>query len=239
MLRISPDGKKFERYAYGLRFAYGMAFNEAGDLFCSDNEGGGNPTEEINHIVKGGNYGHHPKLADSPPIPPLLAITPHLSTDGIDFNPTSNNFGGTGGDLFIASWGPDGQWSKGGVFRARLKKQPDGKYTGDWSYLRRHWARQWTCDSAPMVIFTWRGSAWKAPATRPTKLPGRRATSTGSSMPRGFRPANIRPTEAASLWKIHCSRPGRWAIPQRQSLGDAAHLPELPFHRWLRQFPRP
>ena len=78
MIRISPDGKTFERYAYGLRFAYGIAFNEAGDLFCTDNEGGDNPAEKLNYITKGGNYGHHPKLATGPKLPPVLWITAHL-----------------------------------------------------------------------------------------------------------------------------------------------------------------
>lgn len=131
ILRISPDGKTIERFAYGLRFPYGLAFNEAGDLFFSDNEGSGNSTEEINHAVKGGNYGHSPKLADSPPRDPILRIQPHMSANGIEFNPTSNDFGGTAGDLFIACWGPDGAWNIGAVRRARLTKSSDGTYTAE------------------------------------------------------------------------------------------------------------
>jgi putative heme-binding domain-containing protein len=131
LLRISPDGKTIERFAYGLRFSYGLAFNESGDLFFSDNEGGGNSTEEINHAVKGGNYGHHPKLADSKPRDPILRLQSHMSANGIEFNPTSNDFGGTAGDLFIACWGPDGAWNTGAVRRARLTKSADGSYTAE------------------------------------------------------------------------------------------------------------
>jgi putative heme-binding domain-containing protein len=128
LLRISPDGKTIERFAYGLRYAYGLAFNDHGDLFFSDNEGGGNPTEEINHAVRGGNYGHHPKLADSAAIEPVIRLTPHTSTDGIDFNPAGNDFGGTAGDLFVACFGPDGQWDKGGIVRVRMTRRADGSY---------------------------------------------------------------------------------------------------------------
>ena len=130
MIRISPDGKSFQRFAYGLRFAYGIAFNEAGDLFSTDNEGGGNPAEKLSYITKGGNYGHHPKLATGPKIPPVVWITAHMSTDGMDFNPSTNDFGGTAGDCFIALWGPDGQYDKGGITRVRLTKKPDGTYDG-------------------------------------------------------------------------------------------------------------
>jgi putative heme-binding domain-containing protein len=128
VLRISPDGKTIERFAYGLRYPYGLAFNDAGDLFFSDNEGGGNATEEINHAVKGGNYGHRPKLATAPARNPILRITSHMSANGLAFNPAGNDFGGTAGDLFVACWGPDGQWRRGSIVRARLTRQAEGTY---------------------------------------------------------------------------------------------------------------
>ncbi len=131
LLRISPDGKSIERHACGLRFAYGLAMNEAGDLFFTDNEGGGNATEELNLVVKNGNYGHHPKSPAGPPIDPLLRIASHTSATGMQFNPSTNDFGGTAGDGFIAQWGPDGQWDKGGIVRVRLTKKPDGSYEAE------------------------------------------------------------------------------------------------------------
>src|SRR5688500_15439299 len=48
IMRISPDGKICERVATGIRSVPGLAFNDYGDLFFIDNEGGGNAKEELN-----------------------------------------------------------------------------------------------------------------------------------------------------------------------------------------------
>ncbi|MCW1925701.1 ThuA domain-containing protein [Luteolibacter arcticus] len=129
MLRISPDGKTIERFACGLRFAYDLAINEAGDIFFTDNKSSGNPTEELNHAVKDGNYGHHPKKPVSPPTLPILDVASDASPDGCEFNPTTNTrFGNTAGDLFIACWGNDGRWENGGIARVRLTKDAKGTY---------------------------------------------------------------------------------------------------------------
>lgn len=130
IIRISPDGKTIERFAYGLRFPYGLAINEADDIFFTDNRGGNqNVTEELNHAVRGGNYGHNPKNADSPAIDPILNIQTNASPVGCSFNPSDNaRFGDTAGDLFIACWGNDGAWDKGGIARVRLTKRADGSY---------------------------------------------------------------------------------------------------------------
>ena len=131
ILRISPDGKKIERFANGLRYAYGLAFNADGDLFFSDNKGGGNPTEELNHVVAGANYGHNPH-SDRPtsvePRTPTLNIQYGAGSGGITFNSPDNDFGGGAGDLFAAMWGPDGQWENGSIVRVELNKQDDGSY---------------------------------------------------------------------------------------------------------------
>jgi putative heme-binding domain-containing protein len=130
MIRISPDGKKIERFASGLRYAYGIAINEAGDVFFTDNRGGKqNVTEELNHAIAGGNYGHKPKNPNSPAIEPILSIQTNASPTGCAFNPTHNtNFGDTAGDLFIACWGNDGAWNKGGIAHVQLTQQADGSY---------------------------------------------------------------------------------------------------------------
>jgi len=130
MIRISPDGKKIERFACGLRYAYGLAINDAGDVFFTDNHGGEqNVTEELNHAVLGGNYGHLPKNPTALVSKPILDIQTDASPNGCAFNPLSNkHFGNTAGDLFIACWGNDGQWENGGIARARLSKRPDGGY---------------------------------------------------------------------------------------------------------------
>ncbi len=132
ILRISPDGKKIERFANGLRYPYGLAINPAGDVFFSDNKGSGNPTEELNHAVAGGNYGHNPHKDRQPTVkarPPILQIKYGAGSGGIAFNSADNDFGGTAGDLFISMWGPDGQWNNGSIVRVELTKQEDGSYS--------------------------------------------------------------------------------------------------------------
>ncbi|HEU5146943.1 MAG TPA: PQQ-dependent sugar dehydrogenase, partial [Chryseosolibacter sp.] len=59
IIRISPNGKGFEQVATGIRSVPGMAFNDEGDLFFLDNEGGGNPTEELNRLTLHSFYGHN------------------------------------------------------------------------------------------------------------------------------------------------------------------------------------
>lgn len=133
LLRVSPDGRQVERVATGLRNAYGMALHPGGDLFFSDNQGGGNPTEEINLVRRGAFYGHHPeKFPGHPPAtPPLVSVHFGYGLVGIAFNPLTNDFGGTAGDLFVGSWGPDFLWDRGSVSRVRLHRDPDGGYRAE------------------------------------------------------------------------------------------------------------
>lgn len=131
VLRVSPDGKTIEKFADGVRYPYGMAFNEAGELFVSDNKGGGNADEELNHVVRGGNYGHNPHGppdGNRQPRAPTLPVQYGSGAGGMVFNPPGNSFGGTAGDLFLCMWGPDGQWSVGSIVRVRLERQADGSY---------------------------------------------------------------------------------------------------------------
>ncbi len=130
ILRISPDGQKVERFATGLRFSYGMACNPEGDLFFTDNHGGDNPTEELNLAVRDRFYGQNPsKFPDHPPAqPPLMSVQYGVAPAGLAFNAPANEFGATGGDLFMACWGPDWLFNRGSIVRVRLFRQPDGKY---------------------------------------------------------------------------------------------------------------
>jgi putative heme-binding domain-containing protein len=61
--RVSPDGKKFERYASGFRNIFDAGVNHAGELFTYDadmeydfNTPWYRPTR-VNHVVSGGEYG--------------------------------------------------------------------------------------------------------------------------------------------------------------------------------------
>ena len=132
ILRISPDGKKVERVVTGIRSVYGLGFNQYGDLFFTDNEGGGNPTEELNRVVKNGFYGHNPAkyASESTSITaPVHTLETEVAPSGIEFNWVDNDFGGTRGNLFIAFYGPGERWTRGGVGRIDMQRLADGSYS--------------------------------------------------------------------------------------------------------------
>lgn len=131
IIRISPNGKRMEQVATGIRSVPGMAFNDAGDLFFVDNEGGGNPTEELNRLVAKAFYGHNKKKypADSATTTrPEFDLQTEVAPSSIEFNSTTNDFGGTPGNLFVAYYGPGERWNRGAVGRVVITKQPDGSY---------------------------------------------------------------------------------------------------------------
>lgn len=133
LLRVQPDGSGIERIATGLRFAFGMAINERGELYFSDNKGGGNAYEEINRVVPGSFYGHNPdKYTNTPPpVAPTVRVRFGYGLVGLAFNATTNDFGGTAGDLFVASWGPDFRWERGAISRIRFERMADGTFKGE------------------------------------------------------------------------------------------------------------
>lgn len=122
LLRVSPDGKHVERLATGLRSPYGLAFNRRGDLFFIDNEGGENPSEELNRWIEDAFYGHNKKKFpeyDSVTAPEH-ALTSDVAPAGIEFNSSENDFGGTSGNLFIAFYGPGERWERGSIARVKI-----------------------------------------------------------------------------------------------------------------------
>jgi putative heme-binding domain-containing protein len=129
IIRISPDGKKSERVATGIRSVPGMQFNEHGDLFFIDNEGGGNPTEELNVLQPGGFYGHNKKKFQSDSIvKPQFDLKAELAPSAIVFNKKENDFGGKGGNLMVSYYGPGERWTRGAVSSVKIEKGSDGKY---------------------------------------------------------------------------------------------------------------
>lgn len=129
ILRISPDGERAERYATGLRFSPGMGFNDLGDLFFSDNKGDENLSEELNYVLEGKFYGNNPgKYPGEERTDPLVKVKHGFAMGGLCFNRQDNDFDGTEGDMFIACWGPNGEWERGSIVRIRLWKQSDGSY---------------------------------------------------------------------------------------------------------------
>lgn len=136
IIRLSSDGKRRDILATGLRFPVSLAFNAAGDLFCSDQEGAtwlpnGNPFDELLHIQTGRHYGfpprhpqHLPGVIDEPSV---FDYGPqHQSTCGVHFNEGVS--GGTAifgpawwrGDVFVAGE------SRGKIWRTQLVKTPAG-----------------------------------------------------------------------------------------------------------------
>ncbi|MGC1244553.1 MAG: c-type cytochrome [Chryseosolibacter sp.] len=125
IIRISPDGKRSQRVATGIRSVPGMAFNAHGDLFFLDNEGGGNPTEELNRLVVNSFYGHNKKKyhADSSRVlRPEFELQSEVAPSSLEFSRTMNNF------LFVSYYGPGERWTRGGVGRISITKQPNGQY---------------------------------------------------------------------------------------------------------------
>ncbi|MEY3419791.1 MAG: hypothetical protein RIR48_67, partial [Bacteroidota bacterium] len=130
LIRIAPDGKSSERIASGLRSVYGIAFHPDGDLFFVDNEGGGNPTEELNLFERDKFYGHNGKKFpghDSTRLP-VLDLHVEVAPSGIEFNNASNNFGEGSDDLYIAYYGPGERWNRGAVARVNMHKKENGLY---------------------------------------------------------------------------------------------------------------
>jgi putative heme-binding domain-containing protein len=141
----SVSTKQLETIATGIRVPYTLAFNRRGDLFVTDQEGetwcpGGNPLDELNHIIPGRNYGFPPRHEQYLPNlisePPVVAFGPqHQSSCGLVFNESSKNqkrFGPPSweGDAFVAGE------SRGKIWRVRLVKTPAG-YVGKETILAR------------------------------------------------------------------------------------------------------
>jgi putative heme-binding domain-containing protein len=135
ILKLSPDRRRREVVATGIRFPYALRFNRLGDLFATDQEGetwlpGGNPLDELNHIVPGRHYGFPPRHEEHLPgvidEPPTVAFGPqHQSACGLVFNEAREGWEAFGppaweGDAFVAGF------SRGKLWRVRLVKTPHG-----------------------------------------------------------------------------------------------------------------
>lgn len=132
VIKISPDWKTRESICTGMRFPVGMAFNAAGDLFTTDQEGAtwlpnGNPFDELLHIQPGRHYGfppRHPKyLPDVIDEPSTFDYGPqHQSTCGLHFNDGKKVFGPEWwrGDAILAGE------TRGKIWRTKLVKSVAG-----------------------------------------------------------------------------------------------------------------
>jgi putative heme-binding domain-containing protein len=133
--KVAADFSRREIIATGIRFPVGLAFNRAGDLFATDQEGAtwlpnGNPFDELLHIQPKRHYGfpprhptHLPSVIDEPSV--FDYAPQHQSTCGLVFNEPAN-----GGPTFGPSqWAGDALvtgYSRGKLFRTKLAKTPSG-----------------------------------------------------------------------------------------------------------------
>jgi glucose/arabinose dehydrogenase/mono/diheme cytochrome c family protein len=122
--RIKTDVQPptLEVYARGTRNAYGFCWNDAGEMFATENGPDADAPEELNHIEEGKHYGFPYRFADwtkkayptSPEPPAGLAFTlpvANLGPDGgfsgtpmFTFDPHS----GPGGIVFLGKEFPEG-----------------------------------------------------------------------------------------------------------------------------------
>lgn len=133
--KVSADFSKRETVCTGIRFPIAFAFNEHGDLFCTEQEGAtwlpnGNPFDELLHIQQGRHYGfpprhprHNPDVLDEPS---TFDYGPqHQSTCGMVFNESVN-----GGPSFGPAWWQHNALvcgeSRGKIWRTQLVQSSGG-----------------------------------------------------------------------------------------------------------------
>lgn len=154
--RLDPGAARPVTVANGIRVPYALAFNAAGDLFNTDQEGetwmpNGNPLDELNWIRPGRHYGFPPPhplwLPGVVSEGPVVGFGPqHQSACGLVFNePHPASGAGAARDgatalpagpaqgLFGPSWWRGDAFvageSRGKIWRVRLVKTADG-YVG-------------------------------------------------------------------------------------------------------------
>jgi len=145
ILRFKPDGSDLSVYASGLRNPYDLAFNDAGDLFATDNGrddlGETLPREELNHIQKGQDYGW-PDCWDgntatkcAAKTGPVATFASRSSADGLTFYAGDNFPPDYRDNAFVAILGsyvfPE---IERGVARVQLTKTGN-TYTGQTSWF--------------------------------------------------------------------------------------------------------
>ena len=138
--RISPDLQSRETIATGIRFPIAFAFNEKGDLFCTDQEGAtwlpnGNPFDELLHVQRDRHYGfpprhprYNPNVIDEPSV---YNFSPqHQSTCGMIFNRPVHGGSAKEGPIFGPAWWRENAIvcgeSRGKLWRTKLVESSDG-----------------------------------------------------------------------------------------------------------------
>ena len=148
ILRFNIDTGESEVYAKGLRNPFDLAFHPVtGDLFATDNGrddlGMDAPFEELNHIIRGGDYGYPDcwNKQDVPgcenTIPAVAFFEAHSSADGLDLYNGEKFPAEYRGNAFISIFG---SWLKPNVQTGiqKVVLTPHGAtYTGEPSWFVR------------------------------------------------------------------------------------------------------
>lgn len=146
IMRFNIETGRGEIYAKGLRNPFDLAFHpETGDLFATDNGrddlGMESPFEELNHIIKNGDYGYPdcwneqdiPGCEDT--IPAVAFFEAHSSADGLDFYNGETFPAEYHGNAFVSIFG---SWLKPnvqtGIQRIVLRPSVD-TYTGETAWF--------------------------------------------------------------------------------------------------------
>ena len=138
IMKVSPDRKRREIVATGIRFSVGLQFNRHGDLFATDQEGatwvpGENTLDELLHIVPGRHYGfparHEKHLPNVFNEPSVVEFGPqHQSACGFRFNEAVAGRKPIGPEFWLDNALVTGE-SRGKIWRCPLVKTPSG-YVG-------------------------------------------------------------------------------------------------------------
>jgi glucose/arabinose dehydrogenase len=123
ILRFNVETGEREVFATGLRNPFDIAFHpDTGELFATDNGrddlGMDEPYEELNHIVRGGNYGYPncwnegEQHGCEKSIPAVAFFEAHSSADGVDFYTGQDFPAEYRGNAFVTIFG---SWLKSDV----------------------------------------------------------------------------------------------------------------------------
>ena len=120
ILSAKHDGTELRVFARGLRNPFDLVIGPDGELFCTDNDIGFGESEELNHVMDGGHYGHpyikgnqqHPKEFNSP-----IWVYGRSTLQGITYAPSKNLPKKYRNCLYVVSHG------SGEIHRVRLHRQ--------------------------------------------------------------------------------------------------------------------
>ncbi len=141
IVRFSADGTQQEVFAKGTRNPFGLAIHpQTGELFATDNgrdvPGTGVP-DELNVIIKGGNYGWPDCWGNGKgsncqgTLAPVVELQEHSSADGLAFYTGTRFPAEYRGNVFIAMWGGNVPVPTVGKRLERVVlSQANGKWTG-------------------------------------------------------------------------------------------------------------